>query len=64
MKRRQFEWLVSVLGIAFAVGAIWFVGWGSQPANFEDRFWLVILALTIVGIPLGISLGTQEKFYL
>jgi hypothetical protein len=64
MNARQFGWLVSVLGGAFAIGAIWFIGWGSQPANSEDRFWLVMLALTVIGIPLGISLGTQKKFYL
>jgi hypothetical protein len=63
MNSRWLRTLASILAATFAVGAISYVGWGKTPEFFGDRFWIVVLILTLIGIPLGIWLGTQEKFF-
>ena len=64
MKPRWITIVAQILAYAFIVGAVLFVGWGSLPEHVGDRIWIVVLALAVIGIPLGIWLGTQEKFYL
>lgn len=56
--------LVTILAVVLVLAAVAFVGWSPQPERVSDRVWVVILSLAVVGVPLGIWLGTQEKFYL
>jgi len=33
------------------------------PADFATRLWIIIVAFALIGIPLGIKYGVQDKFW-
>jgi ABC-type proline/glycine betaine transport system permease subunit len=49
--------------LAFLAAAAIYVFTWNTPPSIVNRIQLVILAAAIIGIPLGIWLGGQEKFW-
>ena len=54
------SWSVTVV---FVVAAAVFVFGSETPPQVIARLEFVVLAAAVLGIPLGIRLGTQDKFW-
>ena len=63
MKSRTLSVIMWLVAGVFVTAAAVYVIWSDTPESMINRIQFVVLAAAAVGIPLGIQMGTQEKFW-